>query len=660
MAPRYLTKSRFKLGVDCPTKLFYTGKPHLYPDKKIDDPFLLELAKGGFQVGELAKCYFPDGIEVEAERGEYDKAVERTNEHLTAENVVIFEAAVKYKNYFIRIDVLKKAGDKLEVIEVKSKSVDPNNLAFFGKKDGISSDWKSYLYDVAFQKFVTQNAFPEFEVSASLMLSDKSSLCPSDGLNQKFRVKTRDDGQKYCEISKPLTEEELDPTKRILKIINVDDECERIFAGTDTKDVSEGLAATAERLANAYERDEKILSSVSRTCKTCEFKATSEEELSGKKSGVKECWSRELMWSSEDFDKPNLLDVWNMHYLTRDKLIAAGKIKIADLTLDDIGIKDDGKPGLSQKARQWMQVEKVQTGDDSFYLDAENLKREMSSWKFPLHFIDFETATPAIPFTKGRRPYEEVAYQFSHHIVHTDGRIEHIGEHLDERIGVFPNYDFVRRLRDELINDDGTIFRYAAHENTYLMKIHSQLMRDAEPPPDRDELCAFIRSISVSNSKDAEVTWEGERAMVDLLELVKRYFYDPQTNGGNSIKKVLPAILSRSDYLKEKYAQPIYGNEISSLNFKDWRWVEFEGEKVKDPYLLLPKMFGEDVIDKISNDDEEFLKDGGAAMMAYARLQFEDLSVEERVSIQNALKRYCELDTLAMVMIYEGWREMVR
>ena len=25
--PRYLTKSRFKLAVECPTKLFYTGKP---------------------------------------------------------------------------------------------------------------------------------------------------------------------------------------------------------------------------------------------------------------------------------------------------------------------------------------------------------------------------------------------------------------------------------------------------------------------------------------------------------------------------------------------------------------------------------------------------------------------------------------------------------
>ena len=54
------------------------------------------------------------------------------------------------------------------------------------------------------------------------------------------------------------------------------------------------------------------------------------------------------------------------------------------------------------------------------------------------------------------------------------------------------------------------------------------------------------------------------------------------------------------------------------------------------------------------------LADGAAAMTAYARLQFEDVSERERQTTEAALLRYCELDTLAMVMIWEGWREMVR
>src|SRR5690606_38123831 len=52
---RYLTKSRFALALECPTKLFYTGKTRQYANKKLDDEFLAALAEVGFQVGELAK-----------------------------------------------------------------------------------------------------------------------------------------------------------------------------------------------------------------------------------------------------------------------------------------------------------------------------------------------------------------------------------------------------------------------------------------------------------------------------------------------------------------------------------------------------------------------------------------------------------------------------
>ena len=109
---------------------------------------------------------------------------------------------------------------------------------------------------------------------------------------------------------------------------------------------------------------------------------------------------------------------------------------------------------------------------------------------------------------------------------------------------------------------------------------------------DRNELCGFIRTITKS-PRESEEQWVGDRAMVDMLEIGKRYYYDPLTNGSNSLKKVLPAVLNRSDFLKKNYSQPIYGapGGITSLNFKDWRWIEFDGEKVKDPYDQLPPMF---------------------------------------------------------------------
>ncbi len=254
-----------------------------------------------------------------------------------------------------------------------------------------------------------------------------------------------------------------------------------------------------------------------------------------------------------------------------------------------------------------------------------------------------------------------IAFQFSHHITFEDGRIEHKGQYLNTDRGVFPNYDFVRALKLELDQDNGTIFRYSNHENTFLNLIYRQLKYDTASIPDRKELCDFIRSITKASSSSVE-EWEGKRNMVDLWELVKRYYYNPTTNGSNSIKQVLPAILNSSQYLQEKYSRPIYGTPggIPSLNFNDWQWIIVQDDKVIDPYKLLPKMF-QDVSDNdfnlLSTDGE--LADGGAAMTAYSRMQFEEMDDYERGELRKALLKYCELDTLAMVMIYEGWKELL-
>ena len=53
------------------------------------------------------------------------------------------------------------------------------------------------------------------------------------------------------------------------------------------------------------------------------------------------------------------------------------------------------------------------------------------------------------------------------------------------------------------------------------------------------------------------------------------------------------------------------------------------------------------------------LSDGGAAMTAWAFMQFAEMKDEEKDNISDALKRYCELDTMAMVMIMEAWIDMI-
>jgi hypothetical protein len=652
MKPRYLTKSRFKLALDCETKLFYSGKKE-YANAKMDDPFLKALAEGGFQVGELAKCYYPGGHDIESL--DYEEAEKQTQELLKQDNVIIFEPAIRYKNLFIRIDILVKNGNSFKLIEVKAKSFDSNHEDQFFKKNGkdLLASWKPYLYDVAFQKHVLQKAYPNSIITSSLMLADKNAVCQVDGLNQKFRIVRDESNRTGVKVSQSLTDDDL--KDKVLVNINVDEAVNAIHASNDGS--SESFEDMVSRLASNYESDKRLESSIGSKCKGCEFQNKSDD---GKlKDGFKECWSKALDWKDHDFEESNVLEIWN--FRKKDKLIASGVVKVSGLIEEDVSPTDDKKPGLSASQRQWMQIEKARDKDDKPYFDAKGLADEMRSWVYPLHFIDFETTAMAIPFNKGRRPYEGLAFQFSHHVVHEDGRTEHAGQYLNTNTGEFPSYNFLRALKAELENDEGFIFCYSQHENTYLNLIYRQLQEETSEIPDKDELCAFIRSITHSKKESVD-KWEGSRDMVDMWRLVKRYYYDPKTKGSNSIKAVLPAILNSSAELQEKYSKAIYGSKagIKSLNFKNWKWIQKKGDQVEDPYKLLPKMF-EDASEKdlklLSIDDE--VNNGGAALTAYARMQFTEMSKYERAELEQALLKYCELDTFAMVMIYEGWLAML-
>ena len=169
--PRYLTKSRFKIGVDCPTKLYYTNKKAEYADNKLDDDFLQSLAEGGFQVGELAKFIFsedPIAEKITIEEKDYEAALKRTNDYLFASaSTVVAEAAFRFENLFVRVDITRRIGNELHIYEVKAKSW--NSTKDFWKKNKkgetwLDTNWIPYLYDIAFQKYVVQNAHPEFKV----------------------------------------------------------------------------------------------------------------------------------------------------------------------------------------------------------------------------------------------------------------------------------------------------------------------------------------------------------------------------------------------------------------------------------------------------------------------------------------------------------------
>ena len=653
---RYLTKSSFKLGLECPTKLFYTNKPKEYANVKVDDPFLMALADGGFQVEALARLEYPDGVLIEAENYEYQKAIDQTNQLLQQENCVIFEAAFAFENLFIRTDVLVKRGNSIQLIEVKAKSFDPTDSNVFeGKRGGLTSEWKSYLFDVAFQQYVFQKSYPNYDISSYLKLPDKTKTAIVDGLNQLFRISK--DGDKRKDTKQLVhTVEEIGAT--VLTDVCVDAYVRNIHSGKHkysddfTFEFEEGI----QFLADHYERDVKINCPINfSTCKKCEFKKN-ESNLT-LKSGFEICLKEQLKLTDQELLKPKTFDVWSFksgkNLFKNDNVLF-----MEDLSKELFPLKlEVGK--ISNSERQWLQIEKAISNDDSNYVLKQELKLEMEKWKFPYHFIDFETSAVALPFNKGRKPYEQVAFQFSHHILYENGKIDHANQFICDESGMFPNFEFVRALKKAL-GDKGSIFKYSNHENSILNSIYNQLKESLET--DKNDLMDFIKIITQSK-KDSVEQWDGERNMIDLCEVYKRYYFDPHTKGSNSIKAVLPALLKRSNLLQIKYSKTIQEIGLSSLNFPETHCWLFEKEGlIQNPYKQLPPVFDqwtEEELESLLSNMED-ISNGGAALTAYGFLQYTDITPIERKSLVSALLKYCELDTLAMVMLVEHFIEVTK
>lgn len=622
----FLTKSLFQTGTVCPTRIYYETRPG-YTNTDALDPFLSSLAEGGYQVEALARLRYPKGIRIESKTQDESIARVRT---LLAEgsDYVLFEAPIAAHHCLARADILRREGNRLVLSEIKAKTVsNPAEHSFFQptKKSQpirrIRPDWMPYLVDAAFQRWVLKKAFSGFQIETEIILLDGSARAPIDGMNQLFKI-----GKDVpSEARAALTGQEL------LCSFRIDEELDFIEANEFL--AYGGFSAMIETLSRAHREQEKLKRPIGSYCRTCPYP-----------QGFKECWTEQAGFKEADFERPHLFELWN--FRKHDQLIARKKFFLEDLEREDIDSDaidrtEAPESGLKASDRRWLQVEKVQNKDSSSYIDVDGLRAEISKWVYPLHFIDFETTSVALPFHKGMRPYQTIAFQFSHHVMHETGEIEHRSQFLLTEPGKYPNKEFAHALRQSLGRDlnGGSVFRYAHHENSVLLSI-------LESTPEDLELCEWIRTITEKDIRGG-LGWTGPRSMIDLFELVKRFSYQPATRGSNSIKNILPAILNDSIELQQKYSLPIYGGDsrldagaIPSLNFKDQVWIKRnERGLAVSPYQLL-----------------DGISDGGEALRAYAELQFADLSASKRDQINRSLLRYCELDTFAMALIVEYWR----
>ena len=141
--------------------------------------------------------------------------------------------------------------------------------------------------------------------------------------------------------------------------------------------------------------------------------------------------------------------------------------------------------------------------------------------KFPLHFIDFETLNPGLPRYAGTRPYQQIAFQWSHHKLKADGTLTH-AEFLHEGADD-PRPEFARALIKS-VGKKGPILIYSTFETTQLKNIAA-----AYP-----SLAPGLEQVM--------------HRFVDLLPIVRKHVYHPDFHGSFSIKSLAPALSPAASY----------------------------------------------------------------------------------------------------------------
>lgn len=153
----------------------------------------------------------------------------------------------------------------------------------------------------------------------------------------------------------------------------------------------------------------------------------------------------------------------------------------------------------------------------------DGLKSALEAVPFPAAFIDYESSNPAFPMYPGTRPYQQVCFQWSAHIMDTpDSEPAHY-EFLPEG-NEDPRPGFCQSLW-ETIKHCASIVHYTHFEKTQLKSMV------ADGIPYAQELLDAIESRSA-----------------DLEKIVSEHVYLEGFKGRTSIKVVLPTLVPSMSY----------------------------------------------------------------------------------------------------------------
>lgn len=275
-------------------------------------------------------------------------------------------------------------------------------------------------------------------------------------------------------------------------------------------------------------------------------------------------------YCTQDLPKPNVFDVAGMWKSKKFEKYNEGKVSFEDLLYEDLNPK-------------YIEQVDFEVNDKEPKINKAAIARTLNSLEYPLYFIDYETYNQPIPEVEGTKPYQQLPFQYSLHVIEEEGApIEH-----KEFLAEVDDEDFIRTFAESMISnlpEDGSVIVYNKSFESSVNRKIGELY-----PEYADEMARINGNI------------------VDFMVPFKdRNYYSKEMQGSYSIKYVLPALYPDDE----------------DLDYDNLRGVH----------------------------------NGGEAFNAF--LSLKGKSKEEQEETREDLLEYCKLDTLAMVKLWDKFKEV--
>jgi hypothetical protein len=590
----------------CPLKLqyhqYYSAARNSGNNYKIETKIMMRRVLG---------IMYPGGREA---GNNHNDALSQTEEWLKNDHVTIYGGVVAWNNYHARVPVLIKDGTDAKLLQLHGK-VWKSNKRVADQQVARNKKLKTYIREAAYKKWLFGKVYPELDLSIRLCFPNSDFRSGTDNLFVKVA---------YGEASQEDVDSlfvEVDADEIIKKVFQskVDLTLHPFFQDKTFEEQLNWMGNELRQPASTAPFQ------ITDACNVCHYRSTyTNDHDTG-------CWGTHLNGLHNYPEKHvfdlighgNSIEAQRKNYFQEDVSLPPGVECFKD-------VSRYGKKTITIQQRRILQLLSSRGKRLPLKWLKGKMKKILRDLQYPLHFIDFEAATAAIPMQIFGKPYEPVYFQFSCHTLQKNGELSH-QEWVDTDPRAYPHEQFVEKLTSVPGIMKGTIFQYSPFEKQALNTLYREFSRSSN----KDERIAMKLQSLIKGSDN-----NSPARFIDMNRLVRDYYFNRYMIDGLGLKQVLMSTLKSSTYLQQKYEGELkVGNLELSL-------IEKTNNQLSDPYL-------------INQNDNESVEDGSSAMHAWLHTKTPYCGKSRREQIQKALKVYCTLDSLALVIIFQEWMHLV-